>query len=128
MGKIIEYKRPPWCYDKSCKILLSRFEQSSYDKGFSSFCYGQMPEPKEQKHNEALHVNDICHCYYTPFKGAIRYFMNEGDLWGEINAKIWVLNKVNPIRKCSKCKKDILREIRVCKMINRKEVCYDCED
>ncbi len=87
-----------------------------------------MNKPHRFKEKEAEHVNDICHCYYTPLKGAIRYFMNEGDLWGEINAKIWVLNKVHPIGKCSRCKKNIEREIRICKVNDKREsICYDCE-
>lgn len=127
--KKIKPERPFFCYDKTAKILLSRFSQKEYERGFSGFCYGKMKKAKSFKEKEAEHVNDICHCYYTPLKGAIRYFVCAGDLWEEINAKIIVLNKVQPVGKCYKCRKEIYRDIRVCIVDNkRRKKCYDCKE
>jgi len=90
--------RPFFCYDKKCKILHSSYSKESFEKGFSFFCYGRLPKEHIFIEKEAEHKNSICHCYYTPLKGAIRYFMCEGDLWGEANALCAVMNKLIDVR------------------------------
>lgn len=81
--------RPRWCYDKKAKVLYSTFNKEYYEEG-----YGRMKIPREDDFNKVKHINDICHCYYTPFKGAIRYFINKDDVWGETHAKIGVMNRI----------------------------------
>jgi len=118
--------RPFWCYEKKAKILRATFDEDSYKKGFSMFCYGLI-KPKEWKYNEVVHINNICHCYYTPFKGAVKFVINKDDIWGELISHIGVLNQVDPIGKCSKCRKEIYRELKVCRVMDdRSKVCYEC--
>lgn len=94
--------RPFWCYNKKRKVILSRFTKKGYEEGASSFCYGALTELHKFKHNQVEHVNNMCHCYYTPLKGAVLFFCNENDVWGEIQAGISVLNRRIKI-KCRKC-------------------------
>ena len=110
--------RMPFCYDKQCKILYSTYNKKSHREGFSFFCYGKLPKPYIFVEKKAKHINDLCHCYYTPLKGAIRFFLNEGDLWGEAWAKVFTLNRlIKP--KCQKCKGRIYKEIR--------HICHKCD-
>lgn len=97
-------KRPYWCYDKSAKVVYSSFDKIQMIKGFSMFCYGKLKIARSDMFNKVDHANDICHCYYTPFKGAIRFFMNKDDLWGETIAIIAVMNRVIKGIKCNKHK------------------------
>lgn len=96
--------RPPWCFDKKCRVVFSVFDKKAHKQGYSSFCYGSLPKPHSYKHNEVTHKNNMCHCYYTPLKGAIRFLTNENDLWGEISALVGVLNRRIKV-KCHKCGK-----------------------
>jgi len=110
--------RMPFCYNKQCKVLYSTYNKKSYKEGFSFFCYGKLPKPHTFIEKKAEHKNTLCHCYYTPLKGAIRFFLNEGDLWGEANAKVFVLNRlIKP--KCPKCKRRTYKTIR--------HFCLNCE-
>jgi uncharacterized protein YwqG len=95
-------ERPPFCFDKSCQLLLSVYDKKSFDEGYSFFCFGKLAKTQVFKEREILHENNISHCYYTPLKGMLRFFMNEDDLWGEAWAKVRVLNKLKEI-KCGKC-------------------------
>jgi len=110
MNEII---RPSWCYDYVAEILYTSYNEKGCVEGYSSFCYGKMNEPRIDTYKEVEHENNICHCYYTPFKGAIRFFINDGDLWGEIRAHLIVLNKVKPVGNCVACKEPINRRIAV---------------
>jgi hypothetical protein len=102
--------RPFFCYDRRCKVIFSTYRKEDYERGFSFFCYGKLREKNVFTISEAVHENDMCHCYYTPLKGAIRWFVNEQDLWGELNAKIAVLNRiVKP--KCQKCGADTYKVV-----------------
>ena len=103
--------RPKFCYDKDCKVILSTYEKESFDEGLSFFCFGKLKEPHKFKEKETVHENNISHCYYTPLKGMIRYFMNTDDLWGEAQAKIRVLNKLIKVD-CKKCGERMNRVIR----------------
>jgi len=94
--------RPPFCLDGSCQHLLSTYDEKSFEEGYSFFCFGKLKKAHVFKEKEALHENNLSHCYYTPLKGMIRFFMNEDDLWGEAWAKVRVLNKLKEI-KCGKC-------------------------
>jgi len=94
--------RPPFCFDKSCQLLLSTYEEKSFDEGYSFFCFGKLKKPQVFKEKQALHENTLSYCYYTPLKGMIRFFMCEDDLWGEVWAMIRVMNKLKEI-KCGKC-------------------------
>lgn len=101
---IIDHRktRPFWCYDKKCKIVFSTYNKKSYDQGYSSFCYGALPKLHTFKCRQAVHRNNMCYCYYTPLKGAIRFLCNENDVFGEIIAMIGVLNR-RLKTKCRKC-------------------------
>ncbi len=104
--------RPFFCYDKKCKIIYSTYKEKTHKEGFSYFCYGKLPKMHVWVENKAKHENDVCHCYYTPLKGAIRYFMNLGDLWGEAWAMIAVMNRlIKP--KCPKCKGRCLKKLDI---------------
>jgi len=120
--------RPFFCYDKTAKVLYSTFSKDTFKRGFSFFCYGKLKNLHIFKEKEAIHKNDICHCYYTPLKGAVRYFVCAGDLWGELNAKIYLLNKVDPVGECIKCQKKIRRHIRICLVTKKGKICYECLD
>lgn len=102
--------RPPWCFDKDCKVIYSVFDEELHDAGCSSFCYGRLPKAHVFTHRTAEHVNTICNCEYTPLKGAIRFFVNEEDIWGEIQALIAVLNRT-VVANCQKCKREQYRRI-----------------
>ena len=102
--------RPKFCYDESCEILLSTFDEKSYHDGVSFFCFGKLKERRVFKEKDTVHENDISHCYYTPLKGMIRFFMNVEDLWGEANAWLRVLNKLKDV-KCPDCGKKMNKTI-----------------
>ena len=108
--------RPFFCYDKKCKIFYSTYSKETFEKGFSFFCYGKLIKEHIFTEKEAVHKNNICHCYFTPLKGAIRYFMCEEDLWGEANALCYVMNKLINVKcKCgSKEYKTILHKCFKC--------------
>ena len=94
--------RPKFCFDESCNLLLSTFDEKSFNEGVSFFCFGKLKVKKVFEEKDMVHVNPISHCYYTPLKGMIRFFMNEDDLWGEANAWLRVLDKLKKV-KCDKC-------------------------
>lgn len=103
--------RPPFCFDKTCQVLLSTYNEEDFDKGYSFFCFGKLKEGRTFKDKEAVHWNDISHCYYTPLKGMLRFFMNKDDLWGEAQAKLRVLNKLIEV-KCPDCGEKMSKVIR----------------
>lgn len=111
--------RPKFCFDWSCSVLLSTFDEKSFDEGVSFFCFGKLKVRKVFKEKDMVHVNPISHCYYTPLKGMIRFFMNEDDLWGEANAWLRVLDKLKEV-KCDKC-----GEIMKKRIIHK---CFKCEE
>jgi hypothetical protein len=90
--------RPFFCYNRQCNIIYSTYDKDSFESGFSFFCYGKLPVSHIFYEKKIKHINDICHCYYTPLKGAIRFFINLGDLWGEANAKIAVMNRIQNLK------------------------------
>ena len=90
--------RPFFCYDKKCRVIYSSYSEESFKKGFSFFCYGKLPKAHVFVEKEATHKNNICHCYYTPLKGAIRFFVCEEDLWGEANAMCHVLDRLKKVK------------------------------
>lgn len=111
--------RPPFCFDWSCRILVSTFDDDSFDKGHSFFCFGKLEKKQVFVDKETTHENDISHCYYTPLKGMIRFFMNTEDLWGEAQAKIRVLNKLVEVD-CLKCDGKMQKVIR--------HECFNCKE
>lgn len=121
--------KAPFCYDKDCKVIYTTYNAENFKKGYSFFCYGKLKTPHTFIERQAKHVNDISHCYYTPLKGMIRFFVCIGDLWGEINAKLVVMNKLQPLGKCYKCKKKLYRMVRTCIAISKhKKLCYECKE
>ncbi len=110
--------RPKFCFDENCKVLLSTYDKDDFDKGISFFCFGKLKASHKFKEKETVHENNISHCYYTPLKGMIRFFMNTDDLWGEIQAKIRVLNKLLKF-KCQVCGEKSNKVIR--------HICFNCE-
>ncbi|KKM63267.1 hypothetical protein LCGC14_1513160 [marine sediment metagenome] len=69
--------RPRCCPDLNCELLLVSAHDDS-DVGSSFDCYGKIDE-RRWVVDEHSHNNDISHCTYTPFKGTIRFFENQGD-------------------------------------------------
>lgn len=121
--------RPIFCYDKNCKVIYSTFQQEHFDEGYSFFCYGKLKKPHLFIEREAKHFNQLSHCYYTPLKGMIRFFVTIGDLWGEINAKLVVMNKLQPLGKCYQCKKKLYRRVESCVVLNcKRKLCSQCKD
>ena len=119
--------RPCWCYDKLAEIIYTSYSDEVYEKGYSCFCYGKMVKPNDFIFKEANHVNDICHCYYTPLKGAIRFFVCKGDLFGEIQAKLIVLNKISPLSQCVDCGEKVNRRLLSGFAVNNGGIiCLDC--
>lgn len=102
--------RPKFCFDESCSVLISTFDEKSFNEGVSFFCFGKLKEKHIFKEKQTVHENDISHCYYTPLKGMIRFFMNIDDLWGEAQANLRVLNKLKKI-KCDKCGDEVKKII-----------------
>jgi len=120
--------RPPFCYDKDCHLIYTSYDPENFKRGFSFFCFGKLKKPHLFIEHEAKHLNDISHCYYTPLKGMIRFFVNIGDLWGEINAKLAVMNKLEPLGNCYKCKKELYRMVKSCIVLTKKKkICYECK-
>jgi hypothetical protein len=122
MGKTSrKTKRPKFCYDKSCKVVYSSYNLEDFDKGYSFFCFGKLKRGHlfHEEGREAIHENNLSHCYYTPLKGMIRFFVNEQDLWGEVNAKLAVLNRLINV-KCEKCGGKMYKVAR--------HECFKCKD
>jgi len=95
--------RPPFCYDKKCKVIYSTYKSEDFKDGYSFSCYGKLPKTHIFIEKKAKHINNFSCCIYTPLKGMIRFFMCEDDLWGEAQALIGVMNRIKKI-KCPKCK------------------------
>jgi ribosomal protein L37E len=110
--------RPPFCYDKECNVIYSTYKDEDFDKGFSFFCFGKLREAHIFKEKETEHINDLSHCYYTPLKGMIRFFVNAEDLWKEATSKLAVLNRLIEV-KCERCGSKMYKVAR--------HVCFDCE-
>jgi len=111
--------RPPFCYDKECKVIYSSYNDKDFDEGFSFFCFGKLREVHIFKEKETEHINDLSHCYYTPLKGMIRFFVNAEDLWKEATSKLAVLNRLIEV-KCERCGSKMYKVAR--------HVCFDCEE
>jgi len=121
--------RPIFCYDKICEVIYSTFQQEHFDDGYSFFCYGKLKKPHLFIEKKAKHLNQLSHCYYTPLKGMIRFFVTIGDLWGEINAKLAVMNILQPLGRCFKCRRKLYRRIESCVRISeKKKLCSDCKN
>ena len=118
--KDLDYKinRPPFCYDKECEVIYSTYKDEDFDKGFSFFCFGKLKEAHIFKEKKVEHVNDLSHCYYTPLKGMIRFFVNTEDLWKEATSKLAVLNKLVEVI-CEKCGSKMYKVAT--------HVCFECE-
>jgi hypothetical protein len=110
--------RPKFCYDDECVVIYSTYREEDFRKGFSFFCFGRLKEPNVFKEKEVEHVNDLCHCYYTPLKGMIRFFVNTEDLWKEATSKLAVLNRLIEV-KCDKCGSKMYKVAR--------HICFECQ-
>lgn len=74
-------RRPPFCVIKQCKpVAVHSCTANGHADGNSGFCLGEMKKPEKWKSEAVEHVNDICFCVYTPFKGWVRFVVNDGDL------------------------------------------------
>lgn len=95
--------RPHMCPDEiNCECLWSNYSRKIFDKGASYDCFGRMNEEHRVIWREHEHVNDLSHCAYTPFKGHLRFLVNEGDIWLLFVACSSVLGKVFPLE-CDNC-------------------------
>jgi hypothetical protein len=97
-----EENRPHLCFDKDCKIIFNSYNKEYVEKGYSYFCFGKLKEPHKFTEKECVHVNDYCHCVYTPLKGVLRFFINEGDAWIYQLGMCGILNNAKPLV-CDEC-------------------------
>lgn len=72
--------RPPFCIVEECQPRAVNATAFQIAQGQSLFCLGELAQPEVWTARQTEHRNDICFCCYTPFKGWIRFVMNEGDL------------------------------------------------
>ena len=79
-GKVNE-NRSKHCFDSECEILFNVYDEDSHNKGYSYFCFGKLKEPRIFTEKECEHINEYCHCVYTPLKGALRFYINKNDAW-----------------------------------------------
>lgn len=74
-------RRPPFCILKQCKSVAAHgYTAEEHAAGWSGYCIGENSKPETWTAGQVEHVNDICFCIYTPFKGWIRFVVNEDDL------------------------------------------------
>ena len=75
-----DFQRPAFCVFDNCKPVVG-YELSKEDamNGKSCFCMGENSVVETWVAGDTEHVNDLCFCIFTPFKGWQRYVMNEGD-------------------------------------------------
>lgn len=98
----MEQERPVYCFDKDCKILWKSFDKEAHEKGWSYLCFGKLKTPHEFTEKECKHVNEYCHCIYTPLKGALRFFINKEDAWIYQLGVCHILNDAEPLY-CDEC-------------------------
>lgn len=94
--------RPHLCFDDGCKILWASYDKEAVAKGWSYFCFGKLKEPHKFKEKECEHVNEYCYCAYTPLKGVLRFYINEGDAWIYQLGVCNILNDAKPLM-CDEC-------------------------
>ncbi|MEW6448904.1 MAG: hypothetical protein AB1426_12635 [Bacillota bacterium] len=74
-------RRPPFCVIRKCRpVAVHGCTAKGHASGESGFCIGKMSEAEVWTAETVEHVNDICFCVYTPFKGWVRFVVNEMDL------------------------------------------------
>ncbi len=74
-------RRPPFCILKQCKpVAVHVYAAEKHAAGWSGYCIGENTQPETWVTGTVEHVNDICFCIYTPFKGWVRFVVNEDDL------------------------------------------------
>lgn len=73
--------RPPFCIFEKCKpiIVSGGSAKNQLQEGNSCFCMGENEINETWKAMETEHINDICFCIFTPFKGWSRFVMNNDD-------------------------------------------------
>ena len=119
-------KRPHLCPDETCECLWANYSRKSYDAGGSHDCFGRMPVAHRVVWRETEHVNDLSHCAYTPFKGHLRFLVNEGDVWLLFLACSSVLGKITP-QICENCGPVTHMEGGITKTLDGHSVCRRCQ-
>jgi len=104
-------KRPPFCFDKTNKVIYSTYDKEDFDKGWSFFCYGKLSKLHVFRERKVEHRNDMCHCYYTPLKGMIKFYINIEDILGETQAGIAVINRLSRPH-CPECGEDMYKIVK----------------
>lgn len=80
MGLQQEPVRPPFCIIEQCKpVMVYGYTAKEHAEGNSGFCMGENSNIEKWQAEKVEHVNDLCFCIYTPFKGWTRYVMNNDD-------------------------------------------------
>ncbi len=74
--------RPPFCFDKNCQCIMNPqgLTKENVEKGFSGCCFGAMEKPVDWLFNKVNHINNYYVCLYSPFKGWIRFALDQNDL------------------------------------------------
>jgi len=75
-------ERPPFCVEKNCEFIINpqSLREKSIDMGYSGCCVGRMKESRNFKYAEAEHKNKFYFCWYTPFKGWVKFLVDKNDL------------------------------------------------
>ncbi|MEW6573140.1 MAG: hypothetical protein AB1374_05855 [Bacillota bacterium] len=74
-------RRPRFCVITKCRpVAVHGCAVKGHAPGESGFCIGKMTKAEVWTAETVEHVNDICFCVYTPFKGWVRFVVNEADL------------------------------------------------
>ena len=94
--------RPAYCFDNTCTILWKNYDQEYHDKGYSYFCFGKLKTPHRFVEKECEHINNYCHCIYTPLKGALRFYISQDDAWIYQLGACHILNNAEPLF-CDEC-------------------------
>ena len=78
--EFINAKKPKFCMCDTCNPIVNMCNDEKLIKdGGSVMCMGENSITEVWKSANTEHVNDICYCIYSPFKGWIRNVMNNDD-------------------------------------------------
>lgn len=78
--EFINAKKPKFCMCETCNPIVNMCNDEKLIKdGGSVMCMGENSSIEVWKSANTEHINDICYCIYSPFKGWIRNVMNNDD-------------------------------------------------
>lgn len=97
--KKVKQDRPKCCPEKSCECVYSCGDVNTLQKGFSLLCFGKMKEKTLLfKANGVKHDNEYFLCFWTPFRGWVKFTVDDNDMCGfETIIRYWREMKVENI-------------------------------